>query len=292
MENIKKCPVCNSRSFKKIITTRDFFLTQKTFYLTKCENCGFVFTNPRPKADALAPYYNSEKYLSHYAKGFGLMHWIYQFFRNINIRNKFKLIQSYMSNGQLLDIGCGTGELLAYFKKQGWNVRGIEPNPHARLFATEAYKLQVDDESALSDLDSESFDVISLWHVLEHVPGLNQRMRDIYRLLKADGLVVIALPNLASWDAQYYGKYWAALDVPRHLYHFTPDTFQKLALHHGLKLVKQFPMKLDAYYVSLLSEKYQNRCCKFLSAWFHGYLSNLKAKRSLQYSSMIYVLKK
>jgi len=292
MKKIKACPVCHSEKLANYLSTRDYFLTQEPFSLSKCADCGLVFTNPRPEDVDLAFYYNSPNYLSHHAGGFSITRWIYQFLRKRNIRRKYRLIQSFIPNGKILDVGCGTGEVLDFFKRAGWEVQGIEPNEKARLFAEKTYGLHVSDESELLNLPGESFDVISLWHVLEHVPNLDQRLSVLKKLLKPNGFLVIALPNLASWDAKYYGKFWAALDVPRHLYHFTPDSFQKLALRHGCKVIKQLPMKLDAYYVSLLSEKYSGHCCYYLRAFVLGYRSNQKARHNLQYSSMIYILKK
>jgi len=292
MKKIKECPVCHSVKFTNYLYTQDYFLSKEPFTLSQCEHCGLVFTNPRPEDVDLASYYNSPNYLSHHAAGFSVLRWIYQFLRKRNIRWKYRLLHSFIPKGKILDVGCGTGEVLNFFKHKGWEVRGIEPNEKARLFATEVYDIPVADEPGLLNLPAESFDVISLWHVLEHVPDLNRRMTDLKKLLKPDGLLLIALPNLASMDAKYYGKYWAALDVPRHLYHFSPDSFLELAIRHGYKLMNKIPMKLDAYYISLLSERYRRRCCTYLRAFIVGYHSNRNARRDLQYSSMIYILKK
>jgi len=292
MEKIIECPVCGSNLLTDHFSTKDYFLTQENFSLSLCKECGFVLTNPRPSAEELPKYYNSENYLSHHAKGFSPTRWVYQFLRQINIHHKYSLVKSFIRQGSLLDVGCGTGELLNYFRKKGWEVQGVEPNPQARLFGKQSYNLSVEDERMLQSYPPSSFDVISLWHVLEHVPDLNQRIVDLKKLLKPNGLLFIALPNLTSPDAQYYGSIWAGLDVPRHLYHFTPNTVLRLASQHSLSLIKSFPMKMDAYYVSLLSEQYKGSCCAFLRASIRGKLSNSQARKSNQYSSMIYVLRK
>jgi len=292
MKKLNECPVCGSKSISQYLTTHDYFLTQETFSLCKCSSCGFVFTNPRPEIDKLGVYYDSEKYLSHHAKSMSPLAVAYGILRKVNIRYKYNLISKFVTRGSLLDIGCGTGELLHYFNNNAWKTMGIEPNESARNFGKTAYKLEVVDEVELNNLPEKNFDVVSMWHVLEHVPLLNQRLNEAKRLLSDNGILVIALPNIASWDAQYYGRYWAALDVPRHLYHFTPQSFKTLAKYHGLNIIHKFPMKMDAFYVSLLSERYRNSGFTFLKAFGNGIKSNKRAKRTGDYSSIIYFLKK
>jgi 2-polyprenyl-3-methyl-5-hydroxy-6-metoxy-1,4-benzoquinol methylase len=192
-----------------------------------------------------------------------------------------------------LDIGCGTGEVLEYFTKKGWDTKGIEPSDNARSYAVENLGLSVEKEEYLQKLKEKSFDVISMWHVLEHVPQLNKRMEQVKNIMKDDGVAFIALPNYKSWDGEYYKKHWAAWDVPRHLYHFSKDTFKLLAINHGLKIVEILPMKFDAFYVSLLSEKYQSKKINYMKAFFQGLKSNNWAKKNGDdYSSLIYVLRK
>ena len=199
------------------------------------------------------------------------------------------MISRFKAGGKVLDIGQGTGELLNYLKMKGWEVTGIEPNESARKFASENYGIAVYDEAELDRLGKKSFDLIQLWHVLEHVQDLGERMQQIRKLIKDDGVLIIAVPNLDSPDFRFYGEKWAALDVPRHLYHFTSGTMSILLEKWGFKLVKEFPLKMDAYYISLLSEKYNNNKIPHLKAFLNGYRSNRIASKDNAYSSTVFV---
>ncbi len=289
-KNIETCPVCSGDDIVPYINTKDFFFTQEDFSLTQCSNCNFVFTNPLP-AD-ISKYYETTDYLSHNTGDNGLLGKLYSTLRNINIKRKYQLVSKYCSKGNFLDIGCGTGELLSFFKRSDWNVTGIEPNSTARTFAKSNYNIDVFDENKLDELVPSSYDIISMWHVLEHVPDLHNRLSQVSKLLKSDGTIFIALPNLASPDSKKYKEYWSALDVPRHLYHFTQSTFEHLISNHNLKLIHAEPMKFDSYYVSMLSEKYLKNNLYLPAAFISGFMSNLKAKKDNNYSSMIFVVKK
>lgn len=199
------------------------------------------------------------------------------------------MISRFKQAGKVLDIGQGTGEFLNYLKKHKWAVTGIEPNETARKFANENYGIDVFDEAQLLKFDKESFDLITLWHVLEHVPDLHGRMKDIKRLLKKDGILFIAVPNLESPDATYYGEKWAALDVPRHLYHFEKETMKTLFDQFSFTMLEMLPLKMDAYYVSLLSEKYRGNKVPHIKAAANGYRFNRAAKKTNNYSSMVFV---
>lgn len=292
MVTIKNCPICGAQQFSDFLDVEDFFLTQEPFKLKQCTSCGFVFTNPRPDDHSLPVYYDSPDYLSHHSQGFGIVNLVYQGLRRINIRNKFSHVRRYTDQGALLDIGCGTGELLNYFQNKKWNVKGIEPDGQAREFARKKYGLDIQDPSELAKLPEGSFDVITMWHVLEHVADLNDRMDVISSLLKPSGYLIIALPNLNSWDAQHFGKYWAAYDVPRHLHHFSQNAITALAQKYQFHFLETHPMKMDAYFISMLSGKYQNKSNHYLSAAINGFRSNARAKKTGEYSSLIYVFRK
>lgn len=293
MEKLNICPVCGVSNIKISDEITDHFLTGETFQLTRCNNCGFLFTNPRPKKTDLARYYQSEDYFSHSKKKKGLISFLYDSVKKYALYQKFRLISKYKKRGSILDVGCATGEFLHHFKNRGWKTLGIEPAEQPRKFAIDNYSLKVKSEESITVLKDESFDVITMWHVLEHVPELNQRMKEIRRLLKPDGLLLIALPNYLSWDGQHYKNFWAGYDVPRHLYHFTPDTISLLLEKFHFSVFKIIPMKFDAFYVSLLSEKYATGKLNYTKAFFNGIKSNRHAKKQgHNYSSLIYLAKK
>jgi len=291
-ETIKRCPICGSSKQEKAIKTKDYFLTKEDFSINKCKKCGFHFTNPRPVETRLGDYYKSEEYISHSNSNKGLFGFLYQQIRRYTLKKKYDLISSKKDANNILDIGCATGQFLYEFKKRGWNCRGVEPDEEARAFARKTYNLKVLDTEEIDALDSHSFDVITMWHVLEHVSELSKRMEDLRRLIKENGIVFIALPNRLSWDALHYKKYWAGYDVPRHLYHFSKTDVNNIFEKYGFVMKEVQPMKFDSYYVSLLSEKYLGNKLSFISAFFKGFYSNLKSsKSSPNTSSLLYILK-
>lgn len=293
MIEIQQCPLCKSAHLqKKFIQTRDFFLSDEDFYITKCLNCSFLFTDPRPEDERLDHYYKSEEYLSHDSRISSLKDWLYQIVKKYALKNKFRLVKKHSgkAKGRMLDFGCGTGDLLNYFSKHGWDTTGIEPNEKARNHGINKLALNV-----LPSVDAlkrgDKFDVIMLWHVIEHLPALHDTMEQLKSKLKPGGTFFVAIPNIQSPDSKHYAKYWAALDVPRHLYHFDKETFRRFAKARGFKVPATLPLKFDSFYVSLLSEKYRGSKLALLKAFYQGLRSNMQASSSNNYSSLIFVLK-
>jgi len=222
-----------------------------------------------------------------------LHHLINQAVKNYTIKRKVKLINSLNTESKtILDIGCGTGDFLESCIKNGWIINGIEPNEGARKLAVNKTKISiyVDIEEILN-LNDVKFDVITMWHVLEHIPNLKEYIVILNKLLKPKGTLIIAVPNYKSYDATYYGKFWAAYDVPRHLWHFSQKSIELLFNKINLQVVKILPMKFDAYYVSLLSEKNRSGYSNPIQAMYRGFMSNLKANKNMEYSSLIYLIK-
>lgn len=292
MEQIKTyttCPVCDHTSFVDFLTLKDHMITKEDFKIVKCETCGFHFTNPIPSESVIGQYYKSENYISHSSSKAGLINRAYNVVRNITLKNKVKLI-SRLSNGKdLLEIGSGTGHFLKASLNAGFNVQGLEPDEDARLFAKNQFGLDLQSLDEITEIESNSKDVITMWHVLEHVYHLKRDVAEFVRVLKNDGVLIIAVPNMNSWDANHYDSFWAAYDVPRHLYHFQESTIKKLFVQFNLDCVEVLPMKFDSYYVSMLSEKYKGG--NVLSGVLNGLKSNLKSKNH-GFSSQIYVFKK
>jgi 2-polyprenyl-3-methyl-5-hydroxy-6-metoxy-1,4-benzoquinol methylase len=290
MKKIDICPICSSASQAPFLACKDYTVSKKDFTIVTCGDCGFAFTSPRPEDADLGSYYQSEEYISHSNTSKGLVSKLYQVVRKRTLAAKLQMINARASKGALLDIGCGTGEFLNACQLDGWSVRGIEPGEAARKAATDNYNLTVGEESAIDSLAEASFEVITMWHVMEHVPNLAGRVQQLKRLLKPGGLLVIAVPNRNSHDAEYYGAQWAAYDVPRHLWHFRPQDMKRLLEQGGFKLTETLPMKYDSYYVSMLSEKYKTGAVNYLAAAYRGWVSNSKAGKD-RWSSQIYLFR-
>lgn len=292
-ETLLRCPVCQSEDLQPWMEVKDHFLSGEFFLLKKCLGCGLIFVNPRPGEDETGAYYQSDKYISHDAGSRNLFTFIYRIARHYSIKGKTRIIQNHAKGNRLLDIGCGTGELLDYCQRKGFRTRGVEPGEKARHHAVNQYGLQV--AGSLNDLTEPdgSFDIITLWHVLEHLHRLEETISHIGRLLSPDGSLIVAVPNNQSHDAAWYKEFWAAYDVPRHLYHFNRNTIEKLFGSHGFLIRDVLPQKLDAYYVSLLSEKYMTGSQNYFSALREGYRSNRQASSDRRgHSSLIFVIQR
>ncbi|WP_045470622.1 class I SAM-dependent methyltransferase [Winogradskyella sp. PG-2] len=274
------------------LTLKDHSVSGEEFQLKHNLELDMLETFPQPEVDKLSDYYESEDYISHTDTKRNLLEHVYHSIRKISLKRKLKLINSFNSESKnLLDIGCGTGDFLETALKSNWNITGVEPNAQARQIANSKTNNSVFEIEHLNKQELNSFDVITLWHVLEHLPNLEMHLALFKSLLKPSGTLVIAVPNFKSYDAEHYKNYWAAYDVPRHLWHFSRTSISKLYKREHLELVKTLPMIFDAYYVSLLSEKYKSGFMNPFKAFWVGFRSNQKAKQSKEYSSHIYILK-
>jgi 2-polyprenyl-3-methyl-5-hydroxy-6-metoxy-1,4-benzoquinol methylase len=273
------------------ITVKDYSVSGEEFQLLHNEDLGLLETSPQPSSEKLPDYYKSEDYISHTDTKRNLFERAYHVIRKIALKRKLKLINAFGTEGKsLLDIGCGTGDFLEIAQQNDWTVSGIEPNQSARIIANKKVEAAVYEIEELLKFQDHSFDVITLWHVLEHLPKLEEHILTIKRLLKPNGTLIIAVPNYKSYDAEHYKNFWAAYDVPRHLWHFSKTSIGNLFALENMKVVKTLPMNFDSYYVSLLSEKYKSGKMNIFKAFKIGWLSNIKAKRSGEYSSLIYVI--
>lgn len=293
MAHYNQCPLCNSGNLILHARCIDHFLTNEEFRLVRCSHCGFIFTQDHPDEENAGKYYDSVDYVS-YSDGKGLLNRLYSIARVFMIRNKRNLIRRLtgLKTGKLLDIGSGGGHFLYEMKNAGWDTTGIEINDKARDLSQTKFGLNVLEPEKIRCLEPESFDCITLWHVLEHFHDPYLYACEIKRLLKSGGTCIAAIPNCISYDAIHYGPFWAAYDVPRHLWHFTPDTFKRFSEKAGFKLTGIVPLPLDVFYISILSEKYKGSKIYFVSgilkgAWF-SFLSIFRKNKS---SSLIYVLK-
>jgi 2-polyprenyl-3-methyl-5-hydroxy-6-metoxy-1,4-benzoquinol methylase len=288
---INPCPVCGHTSFTIFLEGKDYFLSGEEFRICRCEHCGFLVTDPSPPEETIGRYYESNEYISHDAEEKKLLNRVYKMARSFTIRSKYRLVKKHSFGEQLLDIGCGTGEFLNFCRQNGFNCSGIEPNQKAREHAVREYHLNIRERIMFTPEENVSFDCITMWHVLEHIHDLNGTLAMLKAVLKPKGTLILALPNPGSWDARHYKKHWAAFDLPRHLYHFLPDHVSRLAEKHGFKLTKTLPQFLDAFYISMLSEKNRNGKNDPVKGFLNGFRSNLSAINSeYGYSSHIYIL--
>jgi 2-polyprenyl-3-methyl-5-hydroxy-6-metoxy-1,4-benzoquinol methylase len=293
MTQVNKCLVCSSSDVKSYLTCSDHLTGGESFSIYTCNSCGFLFTANPPPENEIEKYYSTSDYISHSDTKKGVTNALYHFTRNLMLRRKKNLVNKVTGSGAgtLLDIGCGTGYFAAFMKDSGWNVTGLEVNETARSFAKEKFNLEVINENKLPEIEENHFDCITLWHVFEHLFDPVKYLSEIRRLLKPGGMCIIAMPNFGSCDARHYNEYWAAWDVPRHLWHFTPDTFNILAEKNGFKLVKTKSLPADVFYISILSERYRGTNLPFITGMIKGLwfalLSLFYRKRS---SSLIYIL--
>ncbi len=294
LETITTCYCCGNTNFTKYVTAKDNY-SGDIFEITNCTNCGFKFTNPRPNALSIGKYYAFNNYISHNSHNKSVLSFVYRIARKYMMGKKLNLIKHEVGsyNFSLLDFGCGTGDFLAYCKKNGIDSNGYETDAKAREIALEVNNVQTFSPEQIYEIPTAKYDAICLWHVLEHVHTLSEQIELFKKWLKPNGHLFIAVPNCESYDAKLYKENWEALDVPRHLYHFSPINIKQLFHNHHFKFEKQYPLKLDAFYISMRSEwnKGTGKFVALFKAIFNGFKSNNNATKTGNYSSLIYVFK-
>jgi 2-polyprenyl-3-methyl-5-hydroxy-6-metoxy-1,4-benzoquinol methylase len=286
-----QCPACSGTSIKKVFKVCDFSVSKELFEIEECTECGCRFTQNVPCETGIGRYYQSADYISHSETRKGIINQLYHLARLFTLRQKVSLVQKVTgkSVGMHLDIGSGSGAFVHAMTEAGWLSTGVEPDENAREIAAKRYRVDVFPADHFFSLPASSYDAITLWHVLEHVHRLDDYIKHLKSIISTNGKIIIAVPNYTSHDAAIYGAGWAAYDVPRHLYHFSPTSIKKLMERHGLHVKTIIPMWLDSFYVSMLSEKYKKG--SLLKAVVNGLVSNLKAlKNKERYSSLIYIV--
>jgi len=295
MIHYTSCPVCKTELIQAQLLAKDHTVSQKEFSIWHCNSCTARFTQDIPEQDAIGAFYASDNYISHSDTKKGIVNSLYHLVRKRTLASKRRLLinQVGMRKGEILDIGCGTGAFLQTMKEAGWAISGLEPDVTARNKAAELYGIHPQESGKLFELKPATYHAITMWHVLEHVHELHAYIKQIGALLTPNGKLFIAVPNYTSKDADIYKEHWAAWDVPRHLYHFSPQSIEKLLTTYNLKLIACRPMWFDSFYVSMLSEKYKNGKGNILKAFFNGFVSNLKAWSDVKKcSSVIYIISK
>ena len=290
----KNCIVCGSDDLKLELKLNDYSISKEDFELGKCGNCSFVFTQDIPDQESIGPYYQSEDYISHSDTKEGLINSLYHTVREYMLKSKANLLTRLVKDKSILDVGSGTGYFLNFMKKNNFEVLGVEVDEDARNFGKEKFGLDIlEPKKLLVDGINQKFGAITMWHVMEHVHQPDEYFQAYRELLDEDGILVIAVPNCNSFDAKHYGKYWAAYDVPRHLWHFTPSTMELLGKKNGFKLIEKKRLPFDAFYCSLLSEKYKKNSLFFIKGFLIGGISWFKSIFDIdKTSSVTYVFKK
>lgn len=297
MKEINECLICGSKQSEPFLVCKDYTVSQKDFAIRKCKDCGFKFTSPRPEDKDLGHYYKAESYVSHSDTKKGFVNTLYHWVRSYTLIKKLQLVMQHtrLKQGKILDYGAGTGAFLETCKRNKWEALGIEPDETARKVMKEKFSIStyVSLAEAKQNNSFVGFDVITAWHVLEHVPDLKETIETFRTILKDKGILIVAVPNPGSHDALHYKEYWAAYDVPRHLWHFAPADMIKLCTDGGFKLIETRPMAFDSYYVSMLSEQYKSGHSGLVKAFWRGFVSNIKAnKTGKEFSSQIYIFRK
>lgn len=287
------CPLCSSERITLYLKCTDHLVSKEKFDLFKCSACGFVFTREYPDEHSIGKYYESDDYISHDDNAKEFINRLYLLARNLMLLRKRKIIEKAtgLRKGNILDIGCGTGYFAGTMKKSGWDVIGIEPNRKARDYGSKRFGIDVLSPEQISGLPGQSFDCITMWHVMEHLHDPFKYSVEITRLLKPGGIIIAALPNSSSSDAEFYGRFWAAYDCPRHLWHFNPSTFKIFWEKKGYEIINISRLPLDVFYISILSEKNKGSEIPIIKGLITGLVFAVKsAINKNKCSSLVYFL--
>lgn len=291
----KECPLCSSPSIKKLFACKDHFASGESFDIFECSECGFTFTQGVPDESEIGRYYESPDYVSHSNTSKGVLNKLFHIVRNIMLRRKVSLVKklTLLRNGKLLDYGAGTGYFANSMQKAGWNVTAIEKSKAAREQGKELFGIDMQPEEALAAQPDKKYNVVTLWHVMEHIQQLDDFWEQLHRILDDSGIAIVAVPNRASYDAEFYREHWAAYDTPRHLWHFTGSTLAKWASKHRFILERRYPMPFDGFYISMLSERYKGRKLAPLRGVWNGFLGWIASfDKCGASSSIIYIFRK
>ena len=293
---MEKCPICGHNEFEKVYDLDDYKITQETFSLQKCTHCTLIYTVDPPLGDNIGRYYESDDYLEHSNRKNDLFSRMYGWGRDLMFGYKYGILKKLGSEKKILDIGAGSGYFLNFMRGKGYSVTGIEMSERARNHAKEVHNLDIHpDEMFHNKAFKEKFDIISLWHVMEHLYDLNQVVKRFDELLNPNGHLVIALPNYNALEVEIYKKYWNGWDVPRHLWHFSPQSLKHLMNNHGFEIERMKMMPLDPLFNTLLTNKYRqgNAVMNVLRMCTVGVMSLISGLFNVEKaSSIIYVIKR
>lgn len=243
MEIIHHCKLCGSTKHKLIYEAEDHF-TQEQFSLIRCTNCSLIFTNPRPSQKELKRYYPPSYYGDLGKRFHPVIENVVDLFRK-RLGNK---IDSYFPNrGRILEVGSGRGTLLYEMAEKGWTAMGTEYSENLAEEVKNAIGVRVYPTPELKDcgFPDNYFDVVLCYHVLEHLPDPIDTLGEIHRIIQPNGLLVAAVPNIGGFTARLTNNRWFGIDVPRHLFHFTPKTLDRALTQNGFEIISRSTLSIE-----------------------------------------------
>ncbi len=240
MESVN-CNLCGCSQSSLLFTSRDY-ISREYFNVVRCNSCGLAYTNPRPSIQEIERFYGRHYYGKNNARFKGLFELLVRLFR----RQRTQRLLNLKKSGCILDIGCGRGQMLHEFQKRGWQTFGTELAESKAQAAREEFGLNVlAAPIETCNFEGNFFDVVTLWHVLEHLPYPRETLQEINRILKEDGLLVVAVPHFDSFEARIFKEKWFHLDVPRHYYHFSLQTLTQMLAVAGFKVKSQHHFSIE-----------------------------------------------
>lgn len=294
-ERLNPCPLCGAIETVPYATCSDHASSRLQYLLLRCPACGVVFTDNHPEEDEMEQFETLDSQIRRADSPEGITERLYRHVRRRMLRRKAGLVvrQSYRDSGTLLNYGAKRGFFSDHMERKGWKVTSVDRHHENRQFSLEHFHHRMSGMQEMSDFTPETFDVITLWHVFEHENEPERLLDTFHRILRPGGILVMSCPNICSTDAMHYGPYWAAYDVPRHLWHFNPVSLNRLVHRHGFTLMHHEKMPYDCFYISIMSEQYMMHRLAFLRGMAYGLHSWLVSlTRRGRSSSIVYVFRK
>lgn len=240
MIEVTRCAVCGADEAETVSYGWDRLLgLPGTFRMCRCRECGLLYLNPRPTEEEMLQYYPEE--YEPYSRAIDDEPWFQRLNRRYGMSKRCRAVMAYEPGGRLLDVGCATGNFLYEMARRGtWETYGVEPNSKAAQYARQRLGLNVFTGTLRqARFPDDYFDVVSLWNVLEHLHDPMGDLREVNRVLRHGGLLVLSLPNVESLDAWLFGQYWVGWDIPRHLHVFPRPTLKRLLAATGFALLDE-----------------------------------------------------
>jgi 2-polyprenyl-3-methyl-5-hydroxy-6-metoxy-1,4-benzoquinol methylase len=236
------CEICGADMPQPVAARADLLFGGPTVYtMCRCGSCGVLYQHPRPTAATIGNLYPPDTSYPSYRKAVQAEPLLKRIDRRYGLAKRCRLVTRHHAPGRLLDVGCATGDFISEMRRQpGWEIVGVEPGPSAARYAAATTGVPVV-RGVLNDASfaDGSFDVVTMWDVLEHVYQPRAVIAEAARLLRPGGLLIVNHPNTESVDRALFGRLWVGYELPRHLYLFPPELLRSLVAEHGLREVEQ-----------------------------------------------------